>query len=263
MDIMRALTGESWDQVGFSRLTTIELGGFEVEVLRQGFTGEHGYELSAAAEHGVELWDAIVEAGRGHDLGFLGNYTSRMTRVEAGLSLLHFDYHPAHDDVPGFQRHAQMDPAEHQCSPFELGLGHFVDLHAGAFIGKEALVAERDSDSMRWDFVGLVWNSDDVMASLRSLFEDGPTPAPIRFPHVLAPLAVPVLDGGERVGWATSVSYSPTVRRVISFGRVPRGRSDVGTRYQVLWGTDGGPQQVIGAEVVKLPFVAWKRAVDG
>lgn len=261
--ILEALTGLSWADVSFSRQVMAEIDGMDVEVVRQGFTGEQGFELNAPVEYGTRLWDAIVTVGGDLGMGFLGNYTSRMTRVEAGLSLLHFDYHPDHDDVPGFQRHAQMDRSEHVVSPFELGLGRFVDLDSGPFIGREALIDELESDSTRWDFVGLVWNRDDVVAAYGALFDEGPSPRPIRFPHVLAPLAVPVLEGSEHVGWATSVSYSPTVRRVISFARVARHLSAVGTELSVRWGSDGGPHVMIGAEVVRLPFVEWKRAYEG
>lgn len=262
LEIMERLTGRSWSDVKFSRLMTTEIEGFEVEVLRQGFTGEQGYELSSSVENAVALWDAIVTAGEGFGMGYLGNYTSRMTRVEAGLSLLHFDYHPAHDDVPGFQRHAQMDPTEHQCSPYELNLGHFVHLDSAPFIGQEALAAEAADGTSRWDFVGLVWEPEDVIASFAALFDEAPAPAPLRLPHVLAPLAVPLTRDDAAAGWATSVSYSPSFRRVISFARVPRGEGAPGTQYVAVWGAENGPQHAIRTEVVELPFVEWKRAAE-
>lgn len=262
MEIMEALTGTSWDDVKFSRRIMTEIDGMEVEVVRQGFTGEHGYEFIATADHSLQLWDAIVEAGSKFEMGFLGNYASRMTRVEAGLTLLHFDYHPAHSDIPGFQRHAQMDPAEHECSPYELNLGHFVHLDAGPFIGKEALAKEFESQSSRWDLVGLVWDKEDVVASFSALFEDQPTPPPIRLPHVLSPEALPILHNDQHVGWATSVSYSPNCRRVISFGRVNKEFSSIGTGLSVRRGEEDGPHMIFGVEIVELPFVAWKRAVE-
>ncbi len=261
MDIMEQLTGCSWSDVKFSRLLYTQIGGFDVEVLRQGFTGEQGYELCTTVEHAVELWDAIVEAGEPLGMGYLGNYASRMTRVEAGLSLLHFDYHPAHDDVPGFQRHAQMDPSEHHCSPYELNLGHFVHLDSAAFIEQEALAAEVAEGTTRWDFVGIVWDSSDVIASYAALFDDAPSPAPLRLPHVLSPIAVPLVQGDQPAGCATSVSYSPSMRRVISFARVPRGQGQPGAEFVALWGSEGGTIQRIRTEIVELPFVKWKRAL--
>lgn len=260
LKIMEALTGTPWSDVKFSRQIKVELNGFEVEVVRQGFTGEQGYELLTKVEHAVELWDAIVEAGSNFQLAYLGNYTSRMTRVEAGLSLLHFDYNPAHLDVPGFQRHAQLDPAEHECSPYEMNLGQFVHLDAGPFIGKEALEQEFNNDTSRWKFVGLVWDKKDVIDSIAKLFEDKPLPPPIRFPHILEPEALPVLDGVKQVGWATSTSYSPKHRNVISFGRVERQLSEIGTKLTVLRGDEVGPNETLGVEVVALPFVERKRA---
>lgn len=260
MEIMEVLTGASWEDVKFSRQIKIELNGFEVEVIRQGFTGEHGYEFLTTVDHAVELYDAIVKAGSKFQMAYLGNYTSRMTRVEAGLSLLHFDYNPAHSDVPGFQRHAQLDPTEHECSPYEVNLGHFVDLNAGPFIGKEALKHELETDGSRWNFVGLVWDSEDVIASFSRLFEDKLIPPPIRIPHVLSPEALPVLDDDTQVGWATSTSYSPNHRNVISFARVEKQSSEIGTKLMVLRGDENGPNEKLGVEVVALPFVVRKRA---
>ena len=40
-----------------------EVGGIEVMVCRTGYTGEKGVELMCAADDGVALWDAVLEAG--------------------------------------------------------------------------------------------------------------------------------------------------------------------------------------------------------
>ena len=100
----------------------------------------------------------------------------------------------------------------------------------------------------------------NVINSLAGLFEDKPIPAPIRFPHVLEPEALPIPNGDKQVCWATSTSYSPKHRNVISFGKVEKQMSQIGTKLQVFRGDEDGPNEKIGVEVVALPFVERKRS---
>jgi len=50
--VMEAATGVNGLQIGFSRLARFAIGCVEVEVARQGFTGEHGYEILTPAAEG-------------------------------------------------------------------------------------------------------------------------------------------------------------------------------------------------------------------
>ena len=75
-----------------------------------------------------------------------------MVRVEAGLILIEVDYTSA--------RHAMT--ADHEYSPFEIGLGRLVNLAQGDFVGRRALQAERDAGGPRRRLVGIEVDWDGI-----------------------------------------------------------------------------------------------------
>lgn len=259
--LMNDATGQSMEKLRFSRRQDAEIAGIPVEILRQGFTGEVGYEIYVEADRTNDVVAHLVEVGRRHGLGFLGNYTSRLTRAEAGLVMLHFDYQCAFEGDPGILRRNQMDPEMSLCSPFELNLDYLIGLdREDDFVGKAALQAEIDAGGPARRMKGLVWNSEDVIELFAAQFRDEPSPPPIPLPHPLFPEAHPVLLDGQQVGWATSVCYSPTLRRVFSFGRIDVALTEPGTEVVVGWGGGDFPTMEIRATVVDPPFVSRKRA---
>ncbi|SVC48498.1 uncharacterized protein METZ01_LOCUS301352, partial [marine metagenome] len=62
-DVLESSTGTSFSDLPFSRCRTCELGGAQVRVIRQGFTGELGYELWVEPEVAEDVWDALFEFG--------------------------------------------------------------------------------------------------------------------------------------------------------------------------------------------------------
>ncbi len=98
-----------------------ELGNMEMVVSRTGYTGEIGYEiyLKNSIRDGLKLWDAVMEAGKPHNIVVTG--PSLIRRLEFGI-----------------RNYGQDMRLEH--NPYEIGFGWSVDLDQEAdFIGKEAL----------------------------------------------------------------------------------------------------------------------------
>ncbi len=98
-----------------------ELGDMEMVVSRTGYTGEIGYEiyLKNSIRDGLKLWDAVMEAGKPHNIIPIG--PSLIRRLEFGI-----------------RNYGQDMRLEH--NPYEIGFGWTVDLDQEAdFIGKEAL----------------------------------------------------------------------------------------------------------------------------
>ena len=98
-----------------------ELGDMEMVVSRTGYTGEIGYEiyLKNSIRDGLKLWDAVMEAGKPHNIMVTG--PSLIRRLEFGI-----------------RNYGQDMRLEH--NPYEIGFGWSVDLDQEAdFIGKEAL----------------------------------------------------------------------------------------------------------------------------
>lgn len=75
-------------EMGFMSARTMKVAGIKANLSRSGYTGEDGYEISAAANKIGEIWDALLLDGRVKPIG-LGARDS--LRLEAGLCLYGHD----------------------------------------------------------------------------------------------------------------------------------------------------------------------------
>lgn len=247
-EVMSALTGETWEDLSFSRIRTTTVAGAELTVARQGFTGELGYEMWVPAGAGVAVWDAVATAGRPFAIEPVGEHAIDVARVEAGLLIVGADYTGAGPDRPGST--IELDDV-HRASPFELNLDTFVDLEKD-FVGRDALREERDGDGPKRRLAGLVFDHDEVFA----------LHATSRLPSIpdrvwWYPLA---LTREERaVGRATSVTWSPTVGRLVGFGHLEPDLATPGTEVSVRWTLHDG-DDAVHATVVELPFLELRRS---
>jgi aminomethyltransferase len=66
--------------------------------------------------------------------------------------------------------------------------------------------------------------------------------------------ASPAFKQGRLVGRATSLTWSPTLKRMIGFGSLPPYLAAPGTRVSVEWMVEGEPGKV-PATIVELPFL--------
>lgn len=236
-DVMEAATGRDWKDLRYFRRPTA-IAGIEVDVTRTGYTGDLGYELWVAADRAVDLWDALFDAGRAFGLLPVGTRALDVVRVEAGLILIDADYTSVRDAWS----------AEQEYSPLEIGLGRFVDLRKGGFVGKQALLTEQAAGGPPRRLVGLELIWDDLEAAYA---EHGlpPTPSP-----EVSREAVPVFHDRRPAGRATSMTWSPTLKRMITLASVDRRVESLGPRLQVVVAVEGQHHRV-GATVVPLPFL--------
>lgn len=91
-----------------------------VLVSATGYTGAGGFEIYVAAEHAVQVWNAVVEAGQAFDLKPIGLGARDTLRLEMGYCLYGNDI----DD---------------STSPLEAGLGWITKLQKGDFVDAEFL----------------------------------------------------------------------------------------------------------------------------
>ena len=251
--VVEAATGEDWSGLDFSRRTSADIAGVEVELARQGFTGELGYEIMMPAGAGAEVWDAIAAAGEESGIRPCGEWAIDVARVEAGLMIPGPDYANAGPDPTGSHTVSASDPECHS-SPFELGMGRFVDLEKEDFSGRQALVAEQEAGGPPRSLVGL---DIDWRAIVDAHLEQGV--APNVSPRVEW-VAKPVTADGERIGRASSVTWSPTVRKLIGFGHVDKSHAREGSELAVRWEIPGtGDVLAAPARVARLPFLELRR----
>jgi aminomethyltransferase len=249
--VLEAACGENCEEISFSHAADRSVGGVKLEVLRQGFTGELGYELKVPFEFGSMVWDSVWEAGGEFGLEALGHLAVLIARVEAGFYLVHHEFNPAAVGNPARPRSFQMDPAEHRVSPFELNLDRFVSLEKKDFIGRDALVREQEQGGPKRRLVGLEFDSDEMVAATTAAIYGKPSSRMWDFPQMLRLEPLRVVHSDEQIGWATSVTWSPTLRRTISFGRINRELTEIGTEVSVEL-SDGW---TVPALVGKYPFV--------
>ncbi len=104
-------------------------------VSRTGYTGEDGFEVIASREHGMKLWEALIERGASAGLLPCGLGCRDTLRLEAAMPLY------------GHELSESIDP-------ISAGLSFAVKPQAKDFIGKAALLAKAQSPLMQR--VGLV-----------------------------------------------------------------------------------------------------------
>ncbi|MCZ2260085.1 glycine cleavage system aminomethyltransferase GcvT [Sporosarcina sp. G11-34] len=124
--VLQKLTAEPLNEIKFFRFKeNVQICGQSVLISRTGYTGEDGFELYAAPEALVVLWEAILMAGKEEGVIPAGLGARDTLRFESGLPL--------------YGQELSQD-----ISPLEAGLGFVVKVNKEQdFLGKEALAAQR------------------------------------------------------------------------------------------------------------------------
>ncbi|MCY3617483.1 MAG: aminomethyl transferase family protein [Acidimicrobiaceae bacterium] len=250
-DVLEAVTGEDWSDLRFSRVRSTTVAGAPVRVARQGFTGELGYELWVDRPDGHQVWEAVAEAGASFDIRPAAEYALEIARVEAGIILISADYTPAVTDAPSTDNAPNPDDF---VTPYELNLGHCVNLNKAAdFVGRAALEEEHRRGPRR-RLVGLQFDLGAVVGLFLAAGMAPEVSPRVRWDHL------PLLAGDEVVGRASSVTWSPTASKLVGFGLVPTELAEIGTSLTVqwsdFWGHELGPAS---AEVCEYPFIELRR----
>jgi glycine cleavage system aminomethyltransferase T len=220
-DVLVDLFGESVLEIPYYFLRRFELDDMQVLVSRTGYTGELGYEiyLNDATKHAARLWEAVLEAGKPHDLAVIG--PCHIRRIEGGILALGADMW-------------------YDTNPYEVGMGYdwMVDLEQGAdFIGKDALARIKREGPKR-QLVGVEIGGEPLGA-----YNDG---SMIDF--------FPVNADGGRVGEVTSACFSPRLEKNIGFAMVPIELAELGRELEVE-----RPDETTSAVVVEKPFIDPKK----
>jgi aminomethyltransferase len=196
----------------YFRLTQATIRGVPVTITRTGYTGDLGYEIWVDAAKALPLWDAIVDAGAPYGITPTGLLALDMARIEAGLILIDVDYISTRKALIEGQK----------SSPYEINLAWTVNLEKEYFIGRDALAAEV-ARGPAWQFVGI----EVEWESLESLYSEAGLPP--RLPGVAWRTSVPVYVDSKQVGYATSGSWSPLLKKYIALAHVESRYAKPGT----------------------------------
>lgn len=229
------------ENLKYFRVTHARIAGVPVDVSRTGYTGDLGYEIWVPSESAIQVWDALMDAGRAFDIHPAGMLALDVARIEAGLLLIDIDFNSSKKALIEDQKY----------TPFEMGLGRLVHLDKNRFVGQAALVAEKKRGHAR-EIVGLEIDWPEVEVHYERV---GLPPA---VSPIASRVAVPVFKQGVQVGKATSSTWSPTLKRMIALATLNRDCTKPGTRLQFEI-TVEAKRLLVGARVVKTPFFNPKR----
>ena len=199
--------------LGRFEIAPIRTMGPDACLARTGYTGGDGFELFLPDAHAKRVWESILASAQSLGAKPVGLGARDTLRVEAGLRLYGTD----------------MDTAT---TPFEAGLSWTVAMNKPDFIGKAALVAQRQQGLSR-QLVGFELSEGPVPRTGMDLFVE------------------PAAGELRRVGIVTSGTFSPILQRPLGMGYVEPAFTKPGTALGLTVRS-----QRYRAAVVKLPF--WK-----
>jgi aminomethyltransferase len=229
------------EELAYFEHTDTKIGTAPVTVSRTGYTGDLGYEVRVPRDEALDVLDAVMEAGEGHGFRPFGEEALLMTRIEAGLVLINVEFQSS--------RFAYTD--HDRITPKELGFGWMlkgIDDDTRPFIGRPALRRELADKTSRWATVGLVldWADYDRIYNEAGLIPPKDE-TPLDYESMLYD------DSGERIGYATSLMYSPVLQQHIAMARVRPDLAAAGTRVNLEL-TINHHYETVAAEVTRLPF---------
>jgi aminomethyltransferase len=205
--ILSRLTNAPLNEIAYYHFRDGEVAGVPALISRTGYTGEDGFELYIPAEAAVTLWNRLLEVGRADGLMPIGLGARDTLRLEKGYALY------------GHELSSTI-------TPLEAGLGWIVKLDKSDFVGRDALVKQKNAGVPR-KLVGLAMEE-------RGIPREG----------------YPVYVGEKQVGSVTSGTMSPSLKNGIalalleSASAVPNSELLIGVRDRKL-----------RARIVKPPFV--------
>ena len=165
------------DQVGYYRYLSFESDGGTMMLSRTGYTGELGFEIFVAPDSAAALWKEIVSHGQSRGVQPVGLAARDTLRFEAAFCL----YGHELDD---------------ETTPLEAGLRWVVKLKKGDFVGREALLRQKQNGAHK-QLVGLELDGRNI-----------------------ARQGYDVLVNSEARGRITSGTFSPTLGKSLALAYV-------------------------------------------
>ncbi|HUA67006.1 MAG TPA: glycine cleavage system aminomethyltransferase GcvT [Candidatus Saccharimonadales bacterium] len=197
--IDHCISGDSNCAARVNRVTELkknQIGGFvfrgaDVLVSRTGYTGEDGFEIVGRNESIRQIWDSILDAGQAFGIKPCGLGARDTLRMEVCYPLY------GHELDEG-------------TTPIEAGLGSFVSLDKGEFVGR-AVLADQKANGVGKKLIA---------------FKMTEKSAPPR-PHY------PIWANGAKVGEVTSGTQSPSLGIGVGMGYVPPEITKPDTRIEI------------------------------
>ena len=204
-DLVQALTGEDCSHKAFPffHCRSFRAGNAPVRALRVSFVGELGYELHVATEYQRYLYDLLMAEGEKHGIVDWGYRALESMRLEKAYRLWGSDMSA-------------------DWTPLEAGMERMVAFDKGDFIGRDALLRQRERGIER---------------TLACLVIDAADADAVGSESIWA--------GAEPIGYVASGGYGHTVEKSIAFAYLPLQHADAGTELMVDILGDRRPARVV------------------
>jgi aminomethyltransferase len=225
----------------YFRMTHGSIAGVPVDISRTGYTGDLGYEIWIPWDRAIEVWDALMIAGRPFDIRPAGMLALDVARVEAGLLLIDVDFNSSKKALIESQKY----------SPFEMGLDRLVQLDKRPFVGRQALAHEERRGPAR-RIVGL----EIGWPAVEKLYEE--LGMPPQLTAAASRAAVPIYRQDRQVGRATTTTWSPVLKKLVALATIDAPHHAEGTPVEFEITVEAVRHRV-PATVVKTPFFNPKR----
>lgn len=188
-ELLQSLVRNDLSNSAFPFLTfrRVDIGMIPALVGRISFTGELGYEIWVSPDYQRALYDLLLTAG----VRPFGGRALNAMRIEKGFGTWAREFRPIY-------------------GPYEAGLGRFVALEKGDFVGRPAAVSER-SKGGEMRLVAFAVDAADADA----IGDE------------------PIWHDGRVVGWVTSGAYGHRVGRSLALGYVPAALADASAGFEI------------------------------
>jgi aminomethyltransferase len=169
-EILQKLTDTDLSAVKYYHFTMGSVAGIEgILISRTGYTGEDGFELYFPNENAVAVWNAITESGEVMPAGLGCRDT---LRLEMGMALYGNDI----DDT---------------VTPLEANLQWLVKLKKGDFVGRDALVRQKE-EGLKRKLVGFTTSERSFPRHGYPVFVNGESSGEVRSGTMSPSLGIPI-----------------------------------------------------------------------
>lgn len=205
--ILTKLTGADLASLGYYHfLGEGVLCGVKATIARTGYTGEDGFEIYIPSREAAGVWDRILDAGAGFGIKPCGLGARNTLRLEAAMALYGNDI-------------------DASITPWEARLGWIVNLEKTDFVGRQALIEQKQR--------GVTRKLTGFEMKGRGIGRDG--------------YEVTVDD--VAVGWVTSGGPAPALNKNIGLCYLPSALAEPGRKIYIA--VRGQPVEAV---TVSTPF---------
>src|SRR3954465_5659753 len=191
--ILEKLTDTDLEEIKYYHFTTGLVDGVDAIISRTGYTGEDGFEVYAPTEAARQIWDKLLEAG------YYGTETGILPAGLAARNTLRLE---AGMSLYGHELRAEITTPE-------ANLAWITKLQKGEFTGSEKIASQKENGLKR-RLVGFEMTE-------RGIARDG----------------FDVYVNGDKVGYVTSGSPGPFLKKNIGFAFVPVEFANVGQELKI------------------------------